>query len=111
MRTSEDCTDDKNYVMWTVREPDWNTNKVYFRTFFVSSASMMFNGVGTHEEHLKSAHLFDVVHTAQPPASRQCPEDLHLAVLPFGEALVLAALACGTNLWMTFIQQHAVDAL
>lgn len=72
---------------------------------------MMFNGVGTHEEHLKSAHLFDVVHTEQPPASRQCPEDLHLAVLPFGEALVLAALPCGTNLWMTFIQQHAVDAL
>ncbi len=90
----------------------------------VQNPLMMVNGVPAHEEHLKSVqvlekqtnimsfkYLFDVVNTAQPPTSRQRSEDLHLAVLPFGEALVLAALTCGTHLWVTLVQQHAVDAL
>lgn len=60
---------------------------------------------------LKFKYLFDVVNTEQPPTSRKCSEDLHLAVLSFGEALVLAALTCGTHLWVTLVQQHTVDAL
>lgn len=56
-------------------------------------------------------HLFNIVHAAQTPASGQGPEDLHLTALAFGEALVQAALACGTHLRMALVQQHAVDAL
>lgn len=49
-------------------------------------------------------HLFNIVHAAQPPASRQRPEDLHLTALPFGEALVQAALACGTHQRVALVQ-------
>lgn len=82
-------------------------------------------------------YLLDVMDAAETPAPRERPEDLHLAVLTFGEGLVEAALARRTNLqvWkmkicfriqirqqqecdggclylrVAFIQQHAVDAL
>lgn len=45
-----------------------------------------------------SVYLLDVVDTAQPPASRQRPEDLHLAVLTLGERLIEAPLTSWTNL-------------
>lgn len=82
-------------------------------------------------------YLLDVMDAAKAPAPGQRPEDLHLAVLTFGERLVEAALTCWTNLrvgkvkirlrcqsegcregdggllylGVAFIQQHAVDAL
>lgn len=49
-------------------------------------------------------HLFNIVHAAQTPASGQGPEDLHLTALAFGEALVQAALACGTHLRVALVQ-------
>ncbi len=44
------------------------------------------------------SYLLDVVDTAEPPASRQRPEDLHLAVLTLGERLVEATLTRRANL-------------
>lgn len=43
-------------------------------------------------------YLLNVVGTAKTPSPRKCPEDLHLAILTFGECLVEAALTCWTNL-------------
>lgn len=43
-------------------------------------------------------YLLDVMDAAKTPAPGKRPEDLHLAVLTFGERLVEAALACWTNL-------------
>lgn len=45
-----------------------------------------------------SVYLLDVVDAAKTPAPRKRPEDLHLAVLAFGECLVEAALTRWTNL-------------
>lgn len=57
------------------------------------------------------ANLLDVGHAAQAPSSRERAEDLHVTVLPLGEALVLAALACRAHLRVALVHQHAVDAL
>lgn len=51
-----------------------------------------------------SAYLLDVMDAAQAPAPRKRPEDLHLAVLTFGECLVEAALPRRTNLRVRKVQ-------
>lgn len=49
--------------------------------------------------------------TAKAPASCQSPEDLHLAVLAFGEGLVQAAIARWAHLGVALVHQHAVNTL
>lgn len=52
----------------------------------------------TRDQIKPCSHLLNIVDTAEAPASRQRPENLHFAVLALGEGLVEAAVACRTHL-------------
>lgn len=51
-----------------------------------------------HCHQMLRIYLLDVVDTAKTPSPRKRPEDLHLAVLTFGECLVEAMITGWTNL-------------
>lgn len=55
--------------------------------------------------------LLEILLGLQSPSSAGGLDDLSVGVEAFGEALVVAAVAGGTDLGVTLILQHAVQAL